>query len=139
MTQVHGSCSLQVMGSWLLLLRLERKQKSSSSPFQIRIFLFLSYSFGVETINTFMHSRSSLKNDTQFQTKIKSSQTLKMTTALVVETSVTVNINSPIQDYVHLIKRSNSTFCNPRLALKKTVLTSFLTSCFQKHGAKNVM
>ena len=28
--------------------------------------------------------------------------TLKMTTAQVVETSVTVNDNSPIQDYVHL-------------------------------------
>ena len=27
--------------------------------------------------------------------------TLKMTTVQVVETSVTVNINSPIQDYVH--------------------------------------
>ena len=27
--------------------------------------------------------------------------TLKMTTAQVVETSVTVNNNSPIQDYVH--------------------------------------
>ena len=26
---------------------------------------------------------------------------LKMTTALVVETSVTVNNNSPIQDYIH--------------------------------------
>ena len=28
--------------------------------------------------------------------------TLKMTTAQVVETSVTVNNNNPIQDYVHL-------------------------------------
>ena len=27
--------------------------------------------------------------------------TLKMTTAQVVETSVTVNSNSPIQDYIH--------------------------------------
>ena len=25
------------------------------NPFQIRIFLFLSYSFGIETINTFIH------------------------------------------------------------------------------------
>ena len=54
----------------LSLLRLERKQKNSSSPFQIRIFLFLSYSFGIETINTFIHSRSSLKNHTRFQTKM---------------------------------------------------------------------
>ena len=36
--------------------------------------------------------------------------TLKMTTAQVVETSVTVNNNSPIQDYVHLDDQSQSTF-----------------------------
>ena len=34
------------------------------------IFLFLPYSFGIETINTFMHSRSSLENHTRFQTKM---------------------------------------------------------------------
>ena len=51
-------------------LRLEHKQKSSSNPFQICIFLFLSHSFGVETMNTFVHSRSSLKNHTKFQTKM---------------------------------------------------------------------
>ena len=46
------------------LLRLERKQKNSSNPFRIRIFLFLSYlySFGIDTINTFMHPRSSFEN-----------------------------------------------------------------------------
>ena len=54
----------------LSLLRLERKQKNSSNPFRIRIFLFLSYSFGIETINTFIHSRSSLENHTRFQTKM---------------------------------------------------------------------
>ena len=52
----------------LSLLRLERKQKISSNPFQIRILLFLSYSFGIETMNTFIHSRSSFKNHTRFQT-----------------------------------------------------------------------
>ena len=36
--------------------------------------------------------------------------TLKMTTAQVVETSVTVNNNSPIQDYVHLNDQSQTTF-----------------------------
>ena len=41
------------------LLRLERKQTNSSDPLRIRIFFFLSYSFGIETINTFMHSHSS--------------------------------------------------------------------------------
>ena len=30
---------------------------------------FLSYSFGIETINTFIHFRSSLENHTSFQTK----------------------------------------------------------------------
>ena len=54
----------------LTLLRLERKQNSSSNPFQIRIFFFLSYSFGIETIKTFIQSCSSLKNRTRFQTKI---------------------------------------------------------------------
>ena len=52
------------------LLRLERKQKNSSNPFRIRIFLFLSYSFGIETINTFIHSRSSLEKHTRFQTNM---------------------------------------------------------------------
>ena len=41
-----------------------------SNPFRIRIFHFLSYSFGIETINTFIHSRSSLENHTRFQTKM---------------------------------------------------------------------
>ena len=36
--------------------------------------------------------------------------TLKMTTAQVVETSVTVNNNSPIQDYVHPDDQTHPTF-----------------------------
>ena len=36
--------------------------------------------------------------------------TLKMTTAQVVETSVTVNNNSPIQDYLHLDDQTQPTF-----------------------------
>ena len=36
--------------------------------------------------------------------------TLKMTTAQVVETSVTVNNNSPIQDYVHQDDQTQPTF-----------------------------
>ena len=54
----------------LSLLRLERKQKNSSNTFRIRIFLFLSYSFRIETINTFIHSRSSFENHIRFQTKM---------------------------------------------------------------------
>ena len=42
--------------------------------------------------------------------------TLKMTTAQVVETSVTVNNNSPIQDYVHQDDQTQPTsgnYCSP--------------------------
>ena len=39
-------------------------------------------------------------------------QTLKMTTTQVVETSVTVNNNSPIQDYVHPDDQTQPTFDN---------------------------
>ena len=54
----------------LASLRLEHKQNKSSNLFRTCIFLFLSYSFGIETINTFIHSRSSLENHTRFKTKI---------------------------------------------------------------------
>ena len=40
-----------------------------SNAFRIYIFLFRSYSFGIETINTFIRSCSSLENHTRFQTK----------------------------------------------------------------------
>ena len=44
------------------LLRLGRKQKNSSNAFRIHIFLFRSYLLGIERINTFIRSRSSLEN-----------------------------------------------------------------------------
>ena len=53
-----------------LLLRLEGKQKNSSNVFRIPIFLIRSYSFGIETIDTFIRFRSSLENHTRFQTKM---------------------------------------------------------------------
>ena len=53
-----------------VIIRLERKQKISSNAFQICIFLFLSYSCGIETINTFIGSLGFLKNHTRFQTKM---------------------------------------------------------------------
>ena len=46
------------------------KHKNYSNPFRICIFLFLSYSVGIETIEMFQHSRSSLENPTRFQTKM---------------------------------------------------------------------
>ena len=53
----------------LAFLSSERKQNNSSNPIRIRKFLFLSYSCEIETINTFIHFRSSLENHTRFQTK----------------------------------------------------------------------
>ena len=41
--------------------------------------------------------------------------TLKMTTAQVVETSVTVNNDSPIQDYFHPDDQTQPTFTNYRI------------------------
>ena len=38
--------------------------------FKFAYFSFFPYSFGIETINTFILSRSSLENHTQFQTKM---------------------------------------------------------------------
>ena len=43
------------MLSWLIL---KRKQKVCSNASRIRIFLLRSYSFGIETKNTFIHSRT---------------------------------------------------------------------------------
>ena len=61
----------ELLGILASLLRLECKQKTFSNAFQIRIyFLFRSYSFGIETINTFICFRSSLERDNQFQTKM---------------------------------------------------------------------
>ena len=51
-------------------IMLPLQTKIFSNPFGILIFLFLSYSFGIKTINTFIHSCSSLENHTQFQTKM---------------------------------------------------------------------
>ena len=55
------------------LLRLERKQKISSNAFRIRLFPLCYYSFGIEMINTFIHSRSSLENYTRCHTKMEKS------------------------------------------------------------------
>ena len=57
-------------GLWAkIMISLELTKKNPSNPFLICIFLFLSYLFGIETINTFMHSCSFLENHTRFQTK----------------------------------------------------------------------
>ena len=45
--------------------------------------------------------------------------TLKMTTTQVVETSVTVNNNSPIHDYVHPDDRTQPTYEHAKLLVKE--------------------
>ena len=50
--------------------KIRAQTKKFFKPFRICIFLFLSYSFGIEMINTSIHSHSSLENHTQFQTKM---------------------------------------------------------------------
>jgi len=52
------------------LLRLERKEKHFSNAFRIRIFLFRFNSFGIETITTFISSRTFLEKHTRYQTKM---------------------------------------------------------------------
>ena len=48
------------------VLQTEIMLKNSHNSF----FFFFFHSFGIETINTFLHSRSSLENHTRFQTKM---------------------------------------------------------------------
>ena len=57
----------EIMSSFF---RLERKQTISPNAYPIRKFLLRSYSFGVETINKFIHPRSSIENHTRFQIKM---------------------------------------------------------------------
>ena len=55
---------------------VERKPKHFSNAFRICTSFFLFYLFGVETINTFIHSHSSIENHTRFQTKMGKVYTL---------------------------------------------------------------
>ena len=56
--------------NYVIITKIIAQTKNSSNALRIRIFLFVSYAFGIEMINTFIHSRSSLNNHTRFQTKI---------------------------------------------------------------------
>ena len=56
--------------NYLITTQISRQiKKKLFNLFRIRIFLFLSYSFGIEKVNTFIHSRSSHENHTRFHTK----------------------------------------------------------------------
>ena len=54
----------------LSLLRLERKQKKFFKPISNSHISLSFLPIWIETINTFIHSRSSLVNHTRFQTKM---------------------------------------------------------------------
>ena len=70
-SKIHTRFQIWPLGmNYVIIIRLECKQNNSSNPFLIRIFLFLSFSFAIETRNTFVHSCSSLENYTRFQTKM---------------------------------------------------------------------
>ena len=62
--------------------------------------------WGVRDTYTFVSNQSIIPLTDMIQLTL----TLKMTTAQVVETSVTVNNNSPIQDYVHPDDQTQLTF-----------------------------
>ena len=57
-----------------------------------------------------------------------------MITAQVVETSVGVNNNSPIQDYVHPDDQTQPTFINKRRAH----IWQLITSCILSYRRKNI-
>ena len=70
-SKIHSRFQIWPLGmNYVIIIRLECKQNNSSNPFLSRIFLFLSFSFAIETRNTFVHSCSSLENHTRFQTKM---------------------------------------------------------------------
>ena len=57
-SKIHTRFQIWPLGmNYVIIIRLECKQNNSSNPFLIRIFLFLSFSFAIETRNTFIHSR----------------------------------------------------------------------------------
>ena len=63
--------------------------------------------------------------------------TLKMTTAQVVETSVTVNNNSPIQDYVHPDDQTQPTF-EMTPGFKPFTIKSLFTQKFTRRKVDNI-
>ena len=70
-SKIHTCFQTWPLGrNYVIITQIRAQTKNCSNTFRIRIFLFRSYSFGIETINAFIHSRSSFENHTQFQTKM---------------------------------------------------------------------
>ena len=56
-SKIHTRFQIWPLGrNYVMITQIRAQTKKLFTPFRIRIFLFLSYSFGVETINTFIHS-----------------------------------------------------------------------------------
>ena len=60
--------------------------------------------------------------------------TLKITTAQVVETSVTVKNNSPIQDYVHPDDQTQPTLIDVYVTETGNTVSSLIRTTMQKHS-----
>ena len=79
----------------------------SNSGFLVKVLLFaLLMQIHVLILTNQFNNQSIIPSTDVIQLTL----TLKMTTAQVVETSVTVNNNSPIQDYVHPNDQTQPTF-----------------------------
>ena len=56
-SKIHTRFQTWPLGrNYVIITQIRAQTKNYSNPFRIRIFLFLAYSFGVETINTFILS-----------------------------------------------------------------------------------
>ena len=70
-SKIHTRFQTLPLGrNYVFITQIRAQTKKFFNPFRIRIFLFLSYSFGIETISMFIRSRSSLKTNTRFETKM---------------------------------------------------------------------
>ena len=55
-SKIHTRFQTWPLGrNYVIITQIRAQTKNYSNPFRIRIFLFLSYSFGIETINKFIH------------------------------------------------------------------------------------
>ena len=103
-----AACKL-ILDHWILLQNLRRMfwpiERSKTNNQFIRMILIVR-------VNVVLNRTVVVDSDWRFNnvcgTHFQSH--LKMTTAQVVETSVTVNNNSPIQDYVHPDDQAQPTF-----------------------------
>ena len=67
---------------------------------------------------------------------IQLTSTLKMTTAKVVKTSVTVSNNSPLQDYVHRDDQTQPTLIDVYVLEIGNTVSSLIRTTMQKHSIK---